>query len=124
MAKNFLKSKRKKAFVRRILPLLEKIATVENGEDMKNLVKKMRKNEITFFAECLYNILLNCEGLLSIDQNIFLREILKKPNVLPSLYRFTFEKCKKEKKIHICCELYGIFSVLISMLLPVFKIVM
>jgi hypothetical protein len=123
MAKNFL-SRRKKVFVRRFLPLLEKIATVENGEDMKKLVKKMTKSELTFFAECLYNILFNCESLFSIDQSIFVHQILKKPKVLPLLYQFTFQKCKKEKKMHICCELYGIFSVLISMLIPVFKIVM
>ena len=123
MPKKFL-SRRKKAFVRRFLPLLEKIASVQNGEEMKNLVKKMTKSEITFVAECLYNILFNCESLFSIDQSVLVHQVLKKPKVLSSLYQFTFQKCKKEKKVYICCELYGIISLLISMLIPVFKIVM
>ena len=72
-SKTFFKSKTKKKQVLLLIPLLQDVANVRTQREMERLVTKMSKKELSFLAECVYNVLYNHQSLLSIDQNTYLQ---------------------------------------------------
>ncbi len=120
----FLK-KRKKNYVAKSMPLLEKLCRVESSHEMKLLMKNVDDKFLTFLRECIYNAMINTHTLFSNDQIAFLYDALQRneKNVL-YLYQFVFQDMSMKYKCVSCCKCYHLIVILITMLLPIFKIIM
>ena len=115
---------RKKKYVMKSIPLLEKIAQVKTSHEMKLLMTEVDDKFITFLRECVYNAMINTHSLFSNDQIAFIYDELRtnEKNVF-HLYQFVFQNMGRKHKCLLSCKCYHLIVILIHMLLPIFKII-
>ncbi len=120
--KTFFK-KRKIRQVKKLLPVLERLCNVRSEKEMYNIVKDMNNMGLEFLCECVYNVVFNADKLFTQDQIVYLQELLQKfdEQSVICFYQFTFQKLKRQKKVSCCCKSYVLISIVLSLLLPIFK---
>ncbi len=116
--------KRRRKFIAQLFPKLQKMVKVKSEKEMHKLLDTFQDAEMFFIAECAYNVIFNGEKLLTKDQIAFLKSVFKKckREHFDCLYKFTFQKLTKGNKVRCLCQSYYLFSVIVSMLIPIFKI--
>ncbi len=117
--------KRKKQYVEKSMLLLEKLSRIKTQHEMKVFMESVDHKFISFLRECIYNSMINTHTLFSNDQIAFLYDSLQsnEKNVL-YLYQFVFQDMTRKNKCVSGCKCYQLIVILITMLLPIFKIIM
>ncbi len=116
--------KKQKKYIARIMPKLQRLAKIKSAKEMKTLLNQLDKREMNFVSECAYNVIFNAEKVLTRDQVAFIQRVLKKckKKKFQCLYKFVFQGLTSKSKIRCLCQSYDLISIILSMLIPIFKI--